>query len=303
MMFWCYDDKQSSWGKMLYMDALRSGHEAEFFKGSRHITEPGYLFARMEQRNVEAQRADLLVALDIPGIVGLTNREDILEYEDKLYQTEKYSGLMDEWMPKTFIIRSIEDARVAVDELGYPIVSKSRTGSGSASVRLHSDSKAAMDEAKIVFGRGLNTAREIQKGYLIWQKFLPNDYAYRVTRVGNWYWMIRIHNRDNAPFASGSGKMETIVPETCEELSVLARAIKFFEYSKSKWSGIDLLYDRDLDEWRVIETTLAWNLHNRGGNTDCPVFDKNGTLTTAGWIGAHQFLILLHEVEQGVFDG
>jgi len=44
-------------------------------------------------------------------------------------------------------------------------------------------------------------------------------------------------------------------------------------------------------------------MQKRGSNADCQVFDKDGVLTEPAWIGAHQFEILLNELERGVFDG
>jgi glutathione synthase/RimK-type ligase-like ATP-grasp enzyme len=300
MKLYCFDDKQSSWGRMLFIAARQRGLDAVLFKHSRDIIEPGYVFFRLEQRHVDEQREQALIILDKPGIIGIQNREDILEYEDKVYQVSKYGH----WFPTSWVVEDFKDVEDAIDGLGYPIVSKSRTGSGSAAVRLITTEMQATVESLAVFRRGLRTDRELQEGYLLWQKFLPgNEYSYRVVRISDWYFMLRVYNRDGVALASGSGKFEPVIPDTAEDIIVLNTAVKFFEWAKTKWCGVDMLYDRDANEWKIIETTLAWNLHSRGANVDCPFFDANGYLPSAAWTGAHQFEVLLRELETGAFDG
>jgi len=297
MKLWCFNDKQSKWGRMLFLAARQRGIDAELFGHPRQVTGPGYMFYRMEQGNDGTQRRHALTVLDKPGIIGVQSRSDIREYEDKVRQIDTYRR----WMPETRLVFQQKDSALAADALGFPFISKSRSGSASGSVRVIPDMKSALVEADAVFGDGLVTSREVQKDYLLWQKFFRNEHVYRVVRIGNWYWMLRVFNRPNSPLASGSGRFEPVIPDTYVKREVLSTAVKFFDAARTKWCGIDLLYDGS--EWKVLETTLAWDLHSRGANVDCPVFDRNGVLPTAGWTGAHQFEILLREIERGVFDG
>lgn len=300
MKVWCFNDKQSHWGQQLFIEARKRGIDVDLFGHPRQITGPGFMFYRMEQDSVATQRTHALHILDLPGVIGIQKRGDILDYENKVYQAKKYTA----WFPETYFVNQERNAEWTALELGFPFVSKSRSGSGSDSVRIIPDMDAALGEAKAIFGGGLQFGREVQDGYLLWQKFLPgNDYAYRVVRIGRWYWMLRVFNRPDSPLASGSGKFESVLPMTPEELEVLKKAIQFFNAADTKWCGIDLIRDYDMGEWRVLETTLAWNLHSRGANVDCLFFDRYATLPIPEWTGAHQFEVLLHELERGVFDG
>ncbi len=300
MKIWCFDDKQSRWGRMLFIEARKRGIDAELFGHPRQVTGPGFMFYRMEQSEVAKQRKHALVILDIDGVIGIQKRESIMEYENKVYQAKKYSA----WFPETYFVNQEKNARWTALELGFPFISKSRSGSGSDSVRIIPDMTAAFNEAYAVFNGGLTFGREVQDGYLLWQKFLPdNPCAYRVVRVGEWYWMLRVFNRPDAPLASGSGKFEPAVPVCRAERAIFNTAVKFFDAADTKWCGVDLIRDNGEGEWKVLETTLAWNLHSPGANVDCPVFNRDGVQTTAGWTGAHQFEILINQLERGVFDG
>lgn len=300
MKLWCFNDKQSRWGRMLFLEARKHGIDAELFGHPRQVTEPGFMFYRMEQDNVAKQRTHALVILDEDGVIGIQKRGDIHDYENKVLQAIKYRG----WLPETHFINQEKNAKWAATELGFPLISKSRSGSGSDSVRILPDMATALSEAHVVFNGGLRSGREKQDGYLLWQKFLPgNDCVYRVVRIGNWYWMLRVFNRPDIPLASGSGKFEPVLPDTSVKMDVLSTAVKFFNAADTKWCGIDLIYDHAGAEWKVLETTLAWDLHSPGANVDCIVFDKDGVQPTAGWTGANQFEILIHELEAGVFDG
>ncbi len=300
MRIWCFDDKQSSWGKMLFVAARRRGYDARLFKKSREVDKPGFLFYRMEQGYAVAQRREALICLDVQGVIGIQKREAFLEYENKIYQAEKFSH----WLPETYIINREVDAKQKAIDLGFPVVSKSRSGSASSGVRLLADMDAVLAEAKIIFGRGLHTSREVQQDYLLYQKFLPgNDHSYRVARIGRYHWMYRVINRPHTPLSSGSGVFECVQAESEESLAALAFGAKFLDAANVKWGGCDLLYDHNAQQWRVIETTLAWALHTRGNNVDCPIFNREGVRYEPPLIGADQFEMLLDELERGVFDG
>lgn len=300
MRIWCFDDKQSRWGRMLFVEARKRGVDAELFGHPRQVTGPGFMFYRMEQDNIDSQRTHALDILGKPGVIGIQKREAIMEYENKVYQTRKFPY----WMPETYFVNQQKNSSWTANELGFPFVSKSRSGSGSDSVRLIPNMKAALEEAEAVFNGGLKFGREVQDGYLLWQKFLPrNKFSYRVVRIGDYYWMLRVFNRDDRPMSSGSGKFEPVIPKTSEEVAAFEFGVKFISATQSKWVGVDLLYDDVVGWWRAIETTLAWNLHSPGANVDCPMFDKRGVFPTAGYTGAHQFEVLVSEMEKGVFDG
>ena len=246
---------------MLFLAARQRGHDAYLFKKASEVdSEGGFLFFRLEQECVERQRGEALCLLDQPGIIGVQTREDVLEYEDKVYQAEKYPS----FIPQTVLVKQANKAEKVANVLGFPIISKTRSGSGSQSVRILPDMLSALKEAEVVFKRGLHTPRGMQEKYLLWQQFLSdNTYSYRVTRIGHYYWMLRVFNRDDVPLASGSGSYEPVIPRSNEEFDVLDKAVKFFDAADTRWCGIDLLRDPSDGDWRVLETTLAWDMQKR----------------------------------------
>lgn len=318
-MLYCYDDKQSRWGREVCSAAVKRGMQAQlinFGLASSHdprlwkaTPAPGFLFSRIDQfapRHIPSKQFCSEVLQRFPQITGIQSERDIAHYERKDLQAQDFYR----YMPLTWVIQereidaALSEAAYALTFLGMPIVSKSAFGSSSACVRLLRTKDEALAEVSKCFTTGLQIPkRGMQKGQVIWQEFLPNnDYVYRVVRIGKrWGWMLRVFNRPDAPFASGSGKYEPVTKLDGETLEAMCAADEFFGETRSRWCGIDLAYNQDAGKWQLLETTLAWNLRADGANKDCPVVDAQGELHPRGYMGAHQFELLLDEIEQGAF--
>ena len=198
----------------------------------------------------------------------------LLEYESKIEQSKRYKG----WMPETYYITEKARAEQKIHWLGYPFVSKSSTGSASKNVRLIKNEEEARQEIEYAFGGGLSAPHGLgernQKGYLIWQRFVPdNGYDYRACIVGDKIMLLKRYNREDVPFASGSGLVEPITELNEESWMVLGFARNFFTRFGMEWAGIDIVIDRKIcaETIFMLETTIGWK---QSAYSDCVFFDS-----------------------------
>jgi hypothetical protein len=289
---WCYKDP-GGWGFALFLEGLKRGWDARMFTQVHEVDVPGYVFYRipqiwadLEHHKKGAEKLRKMNCTLIPDF-GM-----IEEYEDKVMQHLKYP----DWVPQHRIHRAPSLAINHAKEGPFPIVSKSKSGSSSHSVRLLKNAAQAAQEVHTVFGVGLPTASgERQKGYLLWEEFLHgNDYVYRVNRIGSQHFIFKVLNRDKMPLASGSGKVEMVDPTAMEPASALAFAKDFFDAINTKWCAIDIMRDHTRFKWRVIETSLAWTMHK-------PFSNPQATFVESGKKVAWLFDTLCEEIEAGVF--
>jgi len=237
-----------------------------------------------------------------PGIKSVISAREYRHYERKDLQ----AMLFGHFMPETWVCTKPEQLSLALNNLGFPLISKSNQGSSSSNVRLLQTREEALLEASLAFSaQGLTTPRGQQQGYVIWQRYLDgNAYAYRVVRVGRYYWVLRIFNRDDKPMASGSGKFAAVISGgmSSEEFGVLRWAHSFCEHYDMRWVGLDIVRDALTGQWQLLETTLAWNLRAKGANEARAVIDEHGNPHPKGYHGRDQWDLLLDEIEQGAFD-
>lgn len=294
MKLWCLDDA-GGWGRALLSEARSRGWRADLFRACAEVdTFDGYAFMRLDQKppriNHEKATAEGLYSTPLVLIPDITQ---LRLYDDKLQQAIRFAR----WMPPTLIFRALDNANrlaaFAVDALGLPFISKTSEGSASHNVRLIRSQEEAAKEATQVFGDGLQARYSVQKGYLLWQRFLPgNLYDYRAIAVGRQRLLLRRHNRDDRPFASGSGRCEPITELDNETAEVLDAANQFFEAAKTSWCGIDLVRDPASGLWKVLETTLGWKM---SAYWPCAFF---GTT----FKGADIWRVLCDEIEAGAFQ-
>jgi glutathione synthase/RimK-type ligase-like ATP-grasp enzyme len=265
---------------------------------------PGdYVFMRVPQWSPDLETGKRLAdrLRCIPDVVLIPEFETIDCYEDKIRQTQLYEP----WMPLTYLLTAtnrLDDAINAAGHLGFPFISKGSVASASVNVRLVKTLHEAVTEFKeAMSGDGLPMragGKDLrQKGYLLWQRFLKgNDYDYRACINGRLCMLLRRYNRDDKPFASGSGKTEPITELTTETRVVLNTAFNFFRQHGMKWCGIDLVRDPSTGEWKVLETTLGWSLR---AYHECVYFTRQAKKSQ--YRGADWADLLLDEIEAGVF--
>lgn len=296
---WCLDDK-GGWGRDLYTEASSRGQRWDPYMFDSILTPnckgADYVFMRINQGGVRMhQELALAHYLFHKSQKLIPCFHDLLMYESKIKQVRAYA----KWMPETHLIFSLKDADKLIGQLGYPFVSKSSTGSASCNVRLLTSKEEALKEAEAVFGDGLTAphklGEKIQRGYLIWQEFLPgNEYDYRVCKIGNTMMMLRRFNKPGTYFASGSGKNEPVNELDPESASALEFAGRFFKETGTKWCGIDLVERKygGQNEWRLLETTIGWS---QKAYHDCVFF---GT----PYKGHEIWKLTCDCIEQGVFN-
>lgn len=299
MRLWCYGVDPGGWGQQLFAEARNRGIDAHMFvEPVPEMRRGDYAFMRLPQWEPELGVGKVHAReLYDRGVILIPDFFTIMCYEDKLMQTQAYFN----WMPSTAVIRegeSLRDALQAADSLGYPFLSKSRKGSSSVNVRMvKSPEEAKLEYEMAMHGGGISMRTgkgrsDGQKGYLIWQKFCKgNSGDLRVCVNGRHVLMLERDNAHGVPFASGSGKNRPVNDPDDFQICALNKAQEFFLEYNLQWNGIDLVYDYDERDWKVLETTLGWSAK---AYEDCTYF---GT----GYKGRDVWKLFLDELEAGVF--
>lgn len=266
------------WGQALVNEAKKQGLSAELVESADKVNHDDLFFARIAQKKDrrEKELPEIIMAKKkgarlIPDFMLLS------EYESKIEQSKRYKG----WMPDTYYITEKEEAEKKIGALGYPFVSKASTGSASKNVRLIKNEEQARKEIDAAFGSGLSAPHGLgernQRGYLLWQRFVPdNGYDYRACIVGDKIMLLKRYNREDVPFASGSGLVEQITELDAESWMVLVFARNFFNKFSMEWAGIDVVIDRRYDPCAetlfMLETTIGWK---QSAYADCVFFDSD----------------------------
>jgi glutathione synthase/RimK-type ligase-like ATP-grasp enzyme len=261
--FWIFDDSRG-WGFALFLEAMKSGWDAQMFTSGKEVTDLGYVFMIPDQphETLEHQKKTAH-ALHESGNVVIPPIEMIMEYEDKALQYDQYR----EWMPRTHVFYNVAQALEHAKIRSYPCITKAKSGSGSKAVEIHKDQRSLVTHIHTAFSSGIPIHMgELQRGYVIVQDFLPNNsYAYRVVAIGSERLVFRILNRPDQPLASGSGLIDHSNYDA-EAQEVLAFADKFFAEFGVGWCAADIVFDSERMIWRVLETSVAWNMHKPWSN-------------------------------------
>lgn len=204
---------------------------------------------------------------------------------------------------KSYLFFNYPDSMVWIlNNKRYPIVYKLSTGAGSANILLINSRKEAQKTAFKMFFEGVypysfnefkrkinilarlrntskyfldgmpslnNTYFTIERGYLYFQMFLPNNFFdTRITVIGNRAFGFRRYNRDNDFRASGSGKID-YTPENIDKRCVEI-AFRFSKDHSFKCMAYDFLINEEgLPE--ICEISYAF--------ADRPVYECPGHWT------------------------
>lgn len=258
-----------------------------------------YAFMRIPQWEPECEQGKThAIELRHLGLKLIPDFFTLVSYENKVMQSQAYY----EWMPPTYVLREGETLRDAVHigkVLGYPFVSKGMKGSSSVNVRLiksEAEAKAEWQNAfrgdgiPMLIGKGRTAT---QQHYLIWQKFIRNnDCDYRVCINGQKLLLLQRDNAHGTFCASGSGKNRPINDPNPFQKGALRKAHAFFAEFDLRWNGIDLVYDYDEEDWKILETTLGWSAK---AYEECTYFGTD-------YKGRDVWKLFLDQLEEGVFD-
>lgn len=249
---------EDGWGLGLYVAALNKGVDAYIFDDDESLADippDCVLFVRMSHK--EAVRERYKGRIETWGRIHkiVPGRTLGKLYDDKIAQQERLSA----YMPQSFIVKDEDGAYMAMRHLTMPFVSKAYSGAGSKGVRLITSSEEAIKD--------LNTRRK-EEGPLVWQRFCAdNAYDLRCLIVGKERLWIKRMNRDNVPFASGSGRVVPLKPSevprrTAEfvERFILDQSGEagIFGDTPMPFLGVDLI---NMDGKPVLtEITTSWTL-------------------------------------------
>jgi glutathione synthase/RimK-type ligase-like ATP-grasp enzyme len=294
---WCLNDQPfDRTGAEVAKAARERGHLAEMFCHAHEVSTPGYGFMRLAQYAPRAAY-DKQVAHELaPRLKMIQDRDQIDLYEDKIGQVKKWPG----WLPQTMYFQSAGEAEAFADKTAYPFVSKSREGSSSHNVRILQTRDDAQAEIEAVFrGKGLpvmaGPLAHTQRGYVLWQRFIPHQVTWRVTIIGT---KIHIYKRFCYPDKNVAAPAKVVPTEAVfqrtrqiEDLEDFSR--DFFHQAGTKWCAIDVVWEEEESEWWLLETSLAWA---RGDDAagNAPFFDSPYSLL-------EQHYLLIREIEAGVF--
>lgn len=185
-------------------------------------------------------------------------------YDDKAAQVEPLSP----WSPQTELIIECKGAMARMPSL--PFISKSAHGSASKNVRLVKTTTEAEAEIAAAFGEGIQSKPGIQRGYLIWQRFVPgNNGDVRVCVTGDYLFGLTRENRPGSPFASGSGTNAPIIDLNDRTRPAFEMAREIAGKLCSRWCCFDFVFEdgRPL----CLEVSFAWS---EAAYSDCVLFDR-----------------------------
>jgi len=297
-----YDDF-CSWGRDLIAAAKKLGIKTKFFKYSFQVPDKPNVYVFM---HILAKRKDRknVIALSEKiakkkNIILIPSIHECRQLYDKSLQSKMFG----DWMPKTYYIKSKEDAERKINELEYPFISKSKISYASHNVRFIKDKKAAEKEIFMAFSeQGIPMYKDLkQKGYVLWQKFLPNnDYDRRVVIIANKYaYGGKRYNRENVPLASGSDKTEPERVLSDEFKELFDFSLKFSKANDLSLAAIDILKDKN-GKYKVIESQCSWGTTETGGDT--PIFEyHDGKWIKSKYVRERMFDVFAKAVKEGNF--
>lgn len=282
MFIYCYEDMYE-WGKMLFEASLKRGVEAKIFNKDDQVKDEKDSFAFIHLQHFPFTRTmyDKQVAAGInskKNVKLIPTITECLMYDNKWQFYDKFS----QYTPKTYLITNENKANDILTFQSFPFVSKSREGAASSNVRLISNLDQAKTEISLAFNAGIDQfAGEKQKGYLIWQELCPNNpNDWRVIVIAQkYFFVLKRFNRDNVPFASGSGRFEPIHKLDEELIMLMNLARRFVSENSFSFTGVDIVYDKEKKPV-ILEMTTGWDLNVYKG---CMIYKyENGEYIPTG---------------------
>ncbi len=275
MDVWVRDDIKK-WGQMFGVAFQKAGHNVkQYVEAVDVIDTPGMAYILQHHNRAYRTRDKALAqALSAKKYIAMipSNRENYY-YDDKALQFYELWP----YMPLTTIVEGPQTARLAMDRLGLPFISKSAQGASAANVDLIETQEQADEQVRQAFGEGIPRRYNLrQKGYLLWQQFLAdNPYAYRVTILANTYaFVVKCIAEPGDIFHSSSHIVEVQTSLNDEVL----RAIEYCSFIANKhrlsFVGFDVLYDQRTTPKtpKLLEISTGWTI--APGMLGCSIFER-----------------------------
>lgn len=295
--FFCLDEREI-WHEAAIAAGRRAGYDGKrIFRGS-DVDGPGIGFIRphADWRKLPANREDFRIMRD-RGLNMIQDEKQVACYENKSLQTLWWS----KWMPPTWRFETQDEALVFLRSADYPLVSKADVGASSVNIRIINNKDEAEKHIRQLFSDGIwvhhgaNCPKTRQKGYALLQKFIPHTTTYRVNALGDARAVFFRYCYPDKPVAQ-TGNVDPAFEMTEELESLLAYSDRVFDDIGSKWCALDIL--KDGDEWKLLETSLAWPWPSPGRCNEGTIFRSP---KGRKWI--EMFDVMFDELEAGAWSG
>ena len=259
-----YVDDRNGKAALLASAARSRGLRTHMVRDARHVPNKSTSFVYFFIDHLDNRDRDKEVAEEFANLEKIRLAPSIQElrlYDDKGAQQLEYAMVM----PPALYSTKKEEAEQFLKTTAYPFISKAIEGAHSSNVRLVRNEKQARDELQAIFsneGRSRHDKHQAgltQQGYVLWQKFMPNNpNDWRVILLGGCYAIV-IHrqNQPDLPFASGSGLRTPENELTPRIISMLNWSRDFAVNMKTSVLAADVILDEDQD-FVLVETSTTW---------------------------------------------
>lgn len=287
-------DTRHIWHGPLIQAAKARGYSAKRIFRGEEVNSDGVGFIRCHADPVELKKNHHDYDLMAARLTMIQDETQVRLYENKSGQFERWS----EWMPPTWRFTDCDKA-LQFCELSapYPLVSKADVGASSVNVRILRNKHEAIAHVASLFAAGVpvqhcaGKAMSVQKGYALLQQFIPHTVTWRVNAVGTKLAAFMRYCYPDKPVAQ-TGNVEPVMSITSQVESLLEFSNRFLAAAGTKWCAIDVLQDGD--QWRLLETSLAWPWPSPGRCGDAPFFGTNRRWT-------QMWDLMLDELEAGTW--
>lgn len=292
MKFFVLDEREA-WHAPMLKVARERGFDAKRVRRGEECEGPGYGFIRCHAEPKALKRNQQDWDAMSSRLTMVQDEAQVRLYENKSGQFDRWS----KWMPPTWRFTSGDLAMQFLETADYPLVSKADVGASSVNVRILADKTQAQRHVHQLFTSGIavkhcaGNAHSVQRGYVLLQKFIPHDITWRVNAIGRRRAIFKRYCYPDKPVAQ-TGNVEPVMRLDEQTESLLAYAERVLEAIGSKWVALDIL--RDGDEWRLLETSLAWPWPSPGRCNDAPIFGSGRK-----WIDLWD--VMFDEIEAGVW--
>lgn len=285
-------DERHAWHAAIIEAAQRHGFEGKrIFRGDEASEGYGFIRCHADPKALKRNQADWDVMS--ARLTMIQDETQVRVYEDKSAQF----ALWHEWMPPTWRFTSGDLAMQFLESAPYPIVSKADVGASSVNVRILAGKAQAQKHVHQIFSTGIpvrhcaGKAQSVQRGYALLQKFIPHQITWRVNIIGTKRAAFMRYCYPDRPVAQ-TGNVEPVMQMTAQVESLFEFCNRFATHAGTKWCALDVLQDGD--DWKLLETSLAWPYPSPGDCNSAPIFG-----TGKKWI--QLFDVMMDEIEAGTW--
>ena len=264
-------DERNAWHSAALAAAKRAGHGGRrIFRGDE-AGEGGIGFIRCHAKPDALKRNHSDFKVMASRLKMIQDEAQVMLYEDKSGQFAKWG----DWMPDTWRFTDKDAALAFVEAAEYPLVSKADVGASSKNVRILADADEARQHVAAIFGPGIivnhcsGGEKSRQRGYVLLQRFIPHNVTWRVNAIGNGRAVFKRFCYRDKPVAQ-TGNVAPVMEMSAEVESLIEFSDRFFAHAGTKWCALDVL--RDGDQWKILETSLAWPWPSPGKCNEAPIF-------------------------------